>query len=124
MHHYNILEADTEKVINIMLAFTVGTLLFVRTALVYGASDDNAAGMTSLRNVVYQTRLTEDTFEWLKTVTLVMQPQADQTILHFRLMNADPGTPDDNLVQKALGAWVAAIKSPIGWQRDGTFIAN
>ena len=118
----------SQKNINIMLAFTVGTLLlvFVRTPLVYGASADHAVGTTSVKNnVPYQTRLSEDTFEWLKTVTLVTHSHwsdSDRTELHFRLMNTDPGTPDDNLVQKALGAWAKAIKSPIiEWSQNDPF---
>ena len=100
-----------------MVAFTVSTLLnvlFVRSAIVSAA---DAVGATTLDLPPYHTELSENTFEWLKTVTLIAWTIGDDKL------NYHPITQDDPLVQKALGAWATVIKDQIAGQGIKTQLA-
>ena len=115
-----------------MFAFTVGALLLVRRSLVYGS---DAAGTNSPGDRPYQIRLSQETFEWLKTVLVITQPSSGwkKSVESFRgghdeerdfhLINPGPRTSDDILKQKARGALATAIKQESLWKSGGTVIA-
>ena len=94
-----------------MLAVTFVTVLFVQTALVYGAAADSEAGSSVAENAPYKTRLSEETFEWLKTVTLVRMPIG----LEERDFRAITQGQDHRHAQQALGAWATIINESIDW---------
>ena len=90
-----------------MLAFSVGTLLFVPTSIVSAADD---VGATTSDHPPKHNKMTEDTFEWLNTVQLIVWTIGDDKF-NYHLI-----TQEDALVQTALGAWATIIKDQVDGQ--------
>ena len=97
--NFGILSAST-KTINTMLVFFSSILLFVRTA--FGSV------------APYRTKLSENTFEWLKIVTLIVTGFGGMRT-NYRSISP---VRDDLLVQRALGASAAAIKHEMTWDQN------
>ena len=125
---YNFSSLTKTSTFNVMFAFTVGALLLVRRSLVYGseadhAKTDHAAGTNPPGNrpgnPPCQIKLSQETFEWLKTVLVITQPGRRGI-----LINPGSETSDAILVQKALGALATALKEQILWESGETVIAQ
>ena len=121
-----------------------GTLLLVRIPLVYGAEAEDIEIDHGIHSIVYGVeadhaeadhshmsppgdppyQATGDTFEWLKRVVLITQPLQHNEERDFHLSTPCPGSPNDILVQKALGAWATAIKQQMVWESEATLIAE
>ena len=88
------------KHFSIMFVFTFVTFLFV--------------GTTATGNSPCQTRLSEDTFEWLKTVQFIVWP------IKCLEINWRPIALHDIFVQKALGAWAGFINQQLIYESPYT----